>query len=286
MALIAPPQTFQTILTLVQALETAYPNDSWIHTAARIRKSYYTGFFWTLLTLKSIALESPSTQQGLSQKTLTTLQKGQLIFQDAQGNSVDFRHACTAIEALASPRLNWLLRRLSGVSIPAVLSWSGDVGSVLTEYALTQGKHGSLQHYYHQYANACDLFGDIDGYALYHLGQTSPYKTSGDRLSHLIQEYYDNQLPQRFERFTQAARLTVASGNRDRQLTSQSNQAIKRQISRFTFWVVLWKMFRQSKNKSKNKLTAIVQFITHRPYTQNDANQVSQWFIQWVNQNL
>ena len=172
MAPIAPPQTFQTILTLVQALESAYPNDSWINTAARIRKSYYTGFFWTLLTLKSITLTSPSTQHGLSQKTVTTLTKGQLIFQDAQGNSVDFRHACTAIESLASPRFNWFLRRISGLSIPAVLSWSGDVGSVLTEYALTRGKNGNLQNYYNQYANPCDLFGDIDGYALYVWGKT------------------------------------------------------------------------------------------------------------------
>ena len=278
MASTVQAQTFQEIVSLVQTLETAYPNDNWLLTAARIRKSYYTGFFWSLLMLKNIALKTPSAQQGLSRQILNQLQKEPLIFYDPQGNSVDFRHACTAIEALASPRFNRILYFLSGVSVPAVISWSGDVGSVITEYARTRGQYGDLKHYYGRFANPCDLFGDVDGYALFHLGQRTP----SDRLSTQLREYYERKLDQRFELFSQEAALSLTAGSHPRRLTRSAEREIQQQISRFAFWVVLWKIVR----RSPNRLRDLTQFFTRRSYNQDHVNQVSRWFIQWINRRL
>ena len=270
--------SLQIILPLIQELEKAYPNDHWILTASRIRKSYYRGFFWRVLMLRSLFLKVPNAQTGISAQTLKQLQQGQLIFQDTQDNSIDLRHACAVIESLASPRFHHVLRVITGLSIPAVISWSGDVGSVLTEYALTQGKYGDLKSYYRKFANPCDLFGDIDGYGLYSLGKG--YRRA--QLSDKLQEFYGQNLERRFDQFIQAAELTVTVQNDRRQLSLEAKQEVQRQISRFVFWVVLWKMMR----RSPNKVGGIIQFFTHRPYAQRDVYQVSQWFIQWINEKL
>lgn len=268
--------SLEEIISLIQAVEKAYPDDDWKVIAARLRKTHYNSKLWDLLLVGSIATKPASTEHGVSHSVINTLRKGNILFEDPRGNAIDVTHIWALINALAFPDIDTAIDDLSGISVADAISWVGDVGSVVSEYGLkTRPQFGTLTEYFDGYAAGSDLYGDIDGYGIYF------QEVEGDlSLSERIKHYYQGNYKKRFAYYSQATSIKIVDGGDDFIISELSlRKIVAPHIKKFAFfWTLhLCKL---------NKLECAIEEIEGKIYTQKDIKSVVSLYSQWVSKQL
>lgn len=266
--------SLQTLLTMIETVEKCYPHDDWKTTAIRLRKTHYNSTLWSLFLAESIAIEPASTQQGVPSDIIKKFQSGDVTFEDPDGHPVDMGHIWALINGLSQPKMDHLIKELSGLDAPDALSWVGDIGSVVTAYVLKQdGPDQSMAHYFKNLAGDADIYGDVDGYGVY-----CQQVDSALPLSKRIAAYYESNYQHRLSYFASEAGLKITQ-NDGRNVIDQHaiDQVIFPQVKEFTFFWTL--------HVSKmSKVECAIEELSNKLYSDDDINQAIALYVDWIAQ--
>lgn len=266
--------SLQALLTLIQAVEKAYPKDDWKITATRLRKTHYNSMLWNLVLLESQEIKPIAASSGVPVSYIERLQRGEAEFIDPKGNSVDMGHIWALVNALSQKELNKIVDGLTKLEVQDAISWSGDIGSAISAYALQgEDKKVSLVQNFHNLAGSSDLYGATDGFGVYLQDVDSSWP-----LSKRIEYFYTHNLDERFEYLAQGANLGLE--NKDGKLSVSElsiNKVIFPQVKEFTlFWTL--------HVCKTNKLVCIAEEIEGKPYTKNNIKEAINLYLDWLEQ--
>ncbi|KXF83470.1 hypothetical protein ATN88_06830 [Enterovibrio coralii] len=229
-------KSLEEVIALIEAVENAYPNDNWKVIAVRLRKTHYNSDLWDLFLVGSIDIEPANVEQGVPPSVIDTLKKGNIIFKDPNGNAIDMTHIWALINALSYPSIDAGIDDLSGISVADSISWVGDIGSVVSEYTLKTRPHfDSLEQYFHGYSSGSDLYGDIDGYGIFHqeIDDNLP-------LSARIRTYYQDNFNNRFHYYEKATNIKFENNDNVFSVSGASvKNIIEPKVKQFaSFWTL------------------------------------------------
>lgn len=264
--------SLQALLTLIRAVEKAYPKDDWKTTATRLRKTHYNSMLWNLVLLESEEVKPVAANSGVPAEYIERLQRGDVEFIDPKGNSVDMGHIWALINALSQQELNNIVDGLTRLEVQDAISWSGDIGSAISAYALqSKDKKVSLAQNFHNLAGSSDLYGDTDGFGVYLQDVDSSWP-----LSKRIEYFYTHNLDERFEYFAQGANLGLESKDGKFSVSEVSiNKVILPQVEEITlFWTL--------HVCKTNKLVCLAEEIEGKLYTKNDIKEAINLYLEWL----
>ncbi|WP_394212888.1 hypothetical protein [Enterovibrio calviensis] len=276
--LMSAPETksLEEVIDLIKAVESAYPDDDWKVTAARLRKTHYNSKLWDLLLIGSIDIEPASVDKGVSPSVISILKKGNIVFKDPHGNAIDVTHVWALINALSYPSIDTGIDDLSGISVADSISWVGDIGSVLSEYGLKTRPHfDSLQQYFHGYSSGSDLYGDVDGYGVFHQSIDG-----GMSLSQRVEFYYQGNFKNRFDYYEKATDIKFEESKNEYTVSNLSvENVIEPHVRKFAYFWTLHLC-------RANELECVLDDVEKRFYTTKDIDTVVSLYSQWMTTQL
>lgn len=278
-----PIKTIDDFIAVVQRVEAAYPGAPWQDIATRIRKEFYPGPSGAYGGIKAAFTWDDMIDE---QEDIPPLDSGRVAMEDIVGLrkaqqsllGLDIGHVMTGIDAMNFPGTAGI-PRMHGVSGPAASTWSGDVGSALTNWAnqatLNDQSDQTKEKFYKDYASLDDLIGDIDGINIATMGglpENAP-------LSARLRRYYKGEgtsqptASRRYHSFCEKSGFSLA-GNK---LDASARAYIQDQVLRFA------KAF----NISGSVTDALILYGEQNPFTINETlkmttasriNDNVQWF--------
>lgn len=128
-----------------------------VTTIRRTIPDYNTGLFEMVFGAgPGIPLSTPE-QEALFTDHIVTAPSGQAL---------DVGHVITGLEAATAPTpMSRQVEQLTGCTMLAGVTWSGDVGTALHDF-LVHGGQGDPSYYFAREAPPEDLLGDVDGWVL------------------------------------------------------------------------------------------------------------------------
>ncbi len=236
----SPMSTMDHFIALVERIENAYPTLAWQDVVSKIRAEQYPGrggegsgimraFTWDDLIDEQDEI-APLQSSIASPADIAALRKSQSV--TFNGQTIDIGHVLTGVDSMNFPGTAGIFKR-NNMSGPAAATWSGDVGSALTNWATNNplndsSAEGKLK-FYTSYSSLDDLLGDMDGINLG--GMPSLPKTA--KLSQRLRTYYKTAPAQgsskRYTNFCSVSGFDVAGGR----LQASAKAYIRQQILNF-----------------------------------------------------
>jgi hypothetical protein len=236
----SPLATMDDFIALVERIEAAYPTLAWQDVVSKIRAEQYPGrggayggvmraFTWDDLIDEQDEV-APLQKSIVNPADIAALRANQNV--SFEGKTIDIGHVLTGVDAMNFPQTAGIFKnhKMSG---PAAATWSGDVGSALTNWAtnhpLKDLSDKGKEKFYNSYSSMDDLLGDLDGINMG--GMASLPKSA--KLSQRLRAYYKTSKAtgsaKRWTNFCSVSGFEVQNGA----LTSAARTYIRTQILNF-----------------------------------------------------
>lgn len=232
--------TMDDFIALVERIEAAYPTLAWQDVVSKIRAEQYPGrggnyggikraFTWDDLIDDQDEI-APLQKEIASAADIAALRSNQIV--SFEGKNIDIGHVLTGVDAMNFPTTAGIFKN-NNMSGPAAATWSGDVGSALTNWAtdhpLNDLSDAGKEKFYKSYSSMDDILGDLDGINLGGL----PALPRSAKLSQRLRAYYKTNkatgASKRFTNFCAVSGFEVQNG----QLTAAARTYIRTQVLNF-----------------------------------------------------
>jgi hypothetical protein len=236
----SPLATMDDFIALVERIESAYSSLNWQIVVAKIRAEQYPGrggayggvmraFTWDDL-INEMDEVAPLQKEIASPADIAALRANQNV--SFEGKTIDIGHVLTGVDSMNFPGTDGIFER-NKMSGPAAATWSGDVGSALTNWATSHPLNDlsakGKEKFYQQYSSMDDILGDLDGINLG--GMASLPKSA--KLSQRLRAYYKtnkaNGASRRFHNFCSVSGFEIQNGK----LSQAARAYIRTQILNF-----------------------------------------------------